>query len=479
MNLNVPQTELSLPNFLIQHLEYYWNDPVIFAPTPVTGRELAESAAGYMEYFSQLGIGKDSRVGMYFRNSFPQIAALLALWHLEAIPVFFHRFWKEERVHELLQSFPIHTLLSDTPFRDISQFHILPPPIMKKSGLPEMQIKGLHPRQPAAIFFTSGSTGLPKAVVHCWQQLHFSARGVCEYFQTRSGDGWILSLPLFHVGGLGILIRAFYSGMILLMLPDDVTRAGIHSVRGNRYLSLVETQFYRMLNHPSDLAFLKSLHAILLGGSAISDTLITAALREKLPVYTSYGSTEMASTVTIADPQLLSENPFSSGIPLPYREIGVQNGEIVVKGPTLFEGYWDGESIRKPVDDNGWFYTGDMGEIQSGNILVVHGRKDSMFISAGENIHPEFIEKMLLRIPEITEAIVVPIPDREYGSRPVAFVRSVVEPGVEVKTRWRSLLRQWISGLMVPVDFLPFPSHESGWKTSRKELTQLARQFFS
>ncbi|MEI6640336.1 MAG: o-succinylbenzoate--CoA ligase, partial [Chlorobium sp.] len=118
----------------------------------------------------------------------------------------------------------------------------------------------------------------------------------------------------------------------------------------------------------------------------------------------------------------------NSGRLLPWREIMTStDGELLVKGSCLFQGYLREGKIQPQADNDGWFHTSDIGTVTDDGTVTVAGRRDNMFISGGENLHPEEIEKMLMTIDGILEALVVPVDDNEYGQRPVAFIKTIEE----------------------------------------------------
>ena len=162
-----------------------------------------------------------------------------------------------------------------------------------------------------------------------------------------------------------------------------------------------------------------------MGGGPVPPSLVDEALARGLPLHTSYGLTEMASQVTTTPPGASLEELRTAGRVLPDREVSIsERGEILVRGETLFAGYVEGEELDRPLDAEGWFHTGDLGELDEDGYLRVGGRVDNLFISGGENVQPEEIEEALCRLEGVDEAVVVPVPDEEFGARPVAFVRS-------------------------------------------------------
>jgi len=189
------------------------------------------------------------------------------------------------------------------------------------------------------------------------------------------------------------------------------------------HMSMVGTQLQRLLRHrPSSNG--NAGARILLGGGPVSADLLEEAMGSGLRVCMSYGLTEMTSQVTTVPPDAPPSKRLTSGRLLSHRDLRVAgDGELLVRGDTRFLGYVDGASIEEPFDKDGWFATGDLGTLDEEGYLSVIGRKDNMFVSGGENIHPEEIEAALCGVPGVNEALVVPVEDEEFGRRPVAFVK--------------------------------------------------------
>jgi O-succinylbenzoic acid--CoA ligase len=324
---------------------------------------------------------------------------------------------------------------------------------------------------PATVVFTSGSTGGPKAALHSLGNHYYSALGSNENIPPAPGDRWLAPLPFYHVGGLGVLFRCLLSGAAIA-LPRAGESIGEAADRlGATHASLVATQLRRLL---SEETLPETLRAVLLGGGAIPETLLDVATEAGLPVHTSYGMTEMSSQVTTTPPGASRETLRTSGKMLPHRELRISDeGEILVRGQTLFQGYLDGDDLRDPADENGWFHTGDLGALDADGYLTVRGRLDNMFVSGGENVQPEEIEESLKRLDGIEDAAVVPVPDAEFGYRPAAFVRS---PGEIDGKALSAELEPTLPRFMIPVAFHPWPEADSGMKPDRKLLARLARE---
>ncbi|MBS0620416.1 MAG: AMP-binding protein [Verrucomicrobia bacterium] len=287
----------------------------------------------------------------------------------------------------------------------------------------------------ATFLATSGSSGKPKIACHTLGNHIANARTAVAFLHLSETSTWRLSLPLFHVSGIGILFRCFLSGASVL-LTDQIAPT---------HLSLVPTQLFRQKD-----TLPKTLTCILLGGAPIPSSLLTA----DLPLFTTYGMTEMSSMITL------------NGKLLPERQLKIgPDGEIYVRGKTLFQGYWNGQEIEQVGE---WFATRDLGAYDMQGHLQILGRKDRLFISGGENIQPEEIEKALLSLPGIQMATVLPIEDPEFGKRPVAFIDDTT--GTYTIERIREALRSHLEGFKLPICILPYPSHPAGLKPQIQDL---------
>jgi O-succinylbenzoic acid--CoA ligase len=330
----------------------------------------------------------------------------------------------------------------------------------------------------ATVILSSGSTGTPKAAVLTAGNHFFSALGSNRNIPVGPGDRWLLSLPLCHVGGLGIVFRALLGGAAVAIPSGDLDLPQALDVFRPTHLSLVPTQLYRLL-HDQNAAkpATGQLKAILLGGGPVGGILVKEALKRSLPIHTSYGLTEMGSQVTTTRAGDSPEKLLTSGRLLPYREVKTAtDGEIMVKGATLFSGYCAAGPVSKVTDQEGWWATGDLGRIDVDGYLTVLGRKDNMFVSGGENIHPEEIEAVLCELDDVADALVVPVRDREYGHRPVAFVKWRGTPLAGERIRREA--GQRLPGIKVPIAFHEWPetATAAGLKPSRRRLAELAEE---
>jgi O-succinylbenzoic acid--CoA ligase len=278
------------------------------------------------------------------------------------------------------------------------------------------------------------------------------------------------------VGGLAVIFRVILGGgAIAFPIPDLSMEDNIWELQIT-HVSLVSTQLYRLLKSCKNVKSLKKLKAVLLGGSAIPDHLIREGVELGLPIFKSYGSSEMASQVTATRLNDSRKKFFSSGKLLECRQMKITGDkEILLKGKTLFRGYMKGKRIIRAVDDEGWFHSGDLGYLDKDGYLYVTGRKDNMFISGGENIQPEEVEACLVQIDYVKEAIVVPVRHPEFGHRPAAFLKMVNNPHLQCHHMIKRL-EEMLPRFKIPDYFFPWPGEwdQGPLKPDRKLLKEIA-----
>ncbi len=269
---------------------------------------------------------------------------------------------------------------------------------------------------------TSGSSGIPKRAHLTYENLFISWAFSHPDLVLTPNDHYLLSVPLYHISGLSILTRCHFS-KANIVLPDSGNDSKV------THISFVPTQLKRFLENPKKYPNLK---AILVGGAPIPYSLCKEAYDKGFPIYITYGMTEMSSQ--IATQKFCPKKGIAFGKPLPERNLKIVNSEIYVSGKTVFKGY---HNLPSPFIE-GWLPTKDLGKIGPNGLEII-GRKDSMFISGGENIHPEEIELALLSHPKIKRAKVSSRQDIEFGARPVATIETVLQKE-EIKEYLMSLL---------------------------------------
>lgn len=452
---------------------------VVSASGTISFAELARRVEAAASALEARGYGVRDRIGLLMPNGADYIVWLLAVMRIGGIACPVNQRLPLRTVPGLLERIDCRTLIADDADLvrgDAEDLTVIAPGSV--CSVRDRACRGVSSVRvsldlPATILFTSGSAGPPKAVLHSLGNHYYSARGANVNLSLAAEDRWLLDLPLYHVGGLGIVFRCLLAGACVVIPARTESLETALERYAVTHLSVVVTQLYRLLQRSS--APQPSLRCVVLGGSPVPLNLLERAHAHGLPVFASYGSTEMASQVTTTGYDSTGAQRLTSGKLLPYRELRIAgDGEILVRGKTLFMGYVEGQRLHRPFTEEGWFCTGDFGRVDADGYLTVDGRKDNRFFSGGETIYPEEIERVLCEFGGVDQAVVVPVPHEEFGQRCVAFVRAREGcPPAEALSAW---LRETLPKFKVPDAFYPWPenSDPAQLKVDRARFRRLA-----
>ena len=287
----------------------------------------------------------------------------------------------------------------------------------------------------AVVLFTSGTAGKPKAVPLSFNNLQSAFYSGNSVFNYSEKDSWYLNLPLYHIGGFSLLIRAILAGSSLI-LPEsnelDSLKKNLMIVKPT-FVSLVPTQLKRICEskiHPN-----VELRAVLVGGGFADDDMLLTAMRLGWKIFKVYGSTETSAFISTLTPEEFAIRKNSVGKPLPKVDIRIfdsnkkalhQNevGEIGVKSDSVFQKYLNNEADSIATFNKGYYLTGDFGFLDSEGFLYVENRRTDLIVSGGENISPFEIEKVILEFHNVDEVCVFGLPDKEWGEIVAATVIS-------------------------------------------------------
>ena len=287
--------------------------------------------------------------------------------------------------------------------------------------------------RPLALVATSGTTGVPKLAVLSRAGSVEAAHASADNLGWLDDDRWFLCMPLAHVGGLSIVIRCLAARRAVVMAGTSRfdPASFVAQVERDRVTlaSLVPTMLARVLDSVPEWSRPDYLRAVLLGGAPATPGLIARAAARRVPILTTYGLTEAGGQVTtqrFGTPPSIEQG---SGSPLAGIEVCIHEHRVRVRGPNLMTGYWQvpGEHA---FDADGWFTTGDLGELDERGRLHVLGRCTEMIVTGGENVFPSTVQRTLERCPEVASACVFGRRDEEWGEV-VAAVLVPREPGAQ------------------------------------------------
>ena len=294
--------------------------------------------------------------------------------------------------------------------------------------------------------YTSGTTGRPKGAVLSQNAIFFNAVNSRHMHGLTGDDEVLVTIPLFHVGGMNILSTpSLHVGASLTLTP--VFEVGqtfdILEQRGINLTVLVPTQLTAMLAHPRwQTADLSRLRCISSGSTLVPTSLIERIHDKGVPLIQVYGSTETTPLATYLTIETAQRGIGSGGKTALHCQVKVvdddnqtlpagKSGEVLVKGPNVLKEYWnDPQSTQQALKD-GWFYTGDIGRFDEDGFLYIDDRKKDLIISGSENIYPAMLENILADCPGISEATIVGRPNDKWGEVAIAVVAK--EKGAELE----------------------------------------------
>lgn len=292
---------------------------------------------------------------------------------------------------------------------------------------------------PAAIVYTSGTTGKAKGAVLSHGNLTWVSVNALVDYDIVSSDVALMISPLFHVAslGMGALPTILKGGTMVLEQGFDAGRAlGLIERYGVTMLSGVPTTYQLLADHPrwaeTDVSTLAKLTC---GGSAVPSRILEAYEARGLSFSQGYGMTETSPGATSLAPSMTRTKQGSVGLPHFFTDVRIASdeigtvaprgtvGEIEVSGPNVFLGYHNlPEPTAAAFTPDGWFRSGDLGYLDEDGYLFIADRLKDMIISGGENIYPAEIEDHLNGIEGVTGAAVIGVPDEQWGEVPWAVL---------------------------------------------------------
>jgi long-chain acyl-CoA synthetase len=425
----------------------------------------AVSAARPM--LAALGLRAGDRVMLFGYNSPEWIVALWAAWCSGAVPVLANRWWSPAELDHAVGLLRPRLVLSDTelavdaptsPLGDLgTAFDAV------GDGTPAPDSDG---DAPAVVLFTSGSSGMPKAVelsrrsVICNQHNILARNGRFPHLLTAESPQAVslATTPMFHVGGLSSLLTHFLTGGKIVIAEGRFDAGQILSLierEGIQIWGAVPTMAIRLLAHPDFDSFdLSSLKSWPLGGAPVTTDLLDR-IRAKVPslrkrgLSNTWGMTEAGGFLTAGDARELGVHPGTVGRPYAVVELRIADpdpdgvGEVLARSPTVMIGY-AGLVDDDTVDEDGWLHTGDLGHLTDDGYLFIDGRSKDVVIRGGENIACPHVEAAIATHPAVVEVAAMGIPHPDLGEELVA----VVVHRVDAPAPTQSALVDHVSGVL-------------------------------
>ena len=390
-------------------------------------RNEAEQVAGGLR---ELGIKPGDRVGLYAASSLDWVIAYLGAQRSGACVVPMNPDYRAAEVEHIITNAELLLVFSDDERAAIVEglgrrvVNVHNPP---RGEPPPMPV--LTPESPAAILYTSGTTGRPKGAVLDHGGLLAQARGAAEMWRWTKSDILVHALPLFHLHGLGMGLHGTLlsggSATLIHFSPQSVVAelSREDAQRGTMFFG-VPAMYQRLCDwleeHPTDLTHVR----LFVSGSAPLPPALFERCERLLgqPPVERYGITEGGIVVT--NPYDGPRQPGRVGVPFPGVEVKLgEKDEVLLKGGQVFKGYWRNEAATKEAfTADGFFKTADVGEIGEDGSLAIRGRLKELIISGGFNVYPREVEIVLESHPAVEEVAVAGVPSETWGEEVTAFV---------------------------------------------------------
>lgn len=440
---------------------------IVFGDEVLTYRQFADAADHVASALWQRGIRKGDAVAYIGENSPQFLQVMFGAAQLGAVFVPVNTRLAAPEIQHVLVDSGATALICDAEFLERAQpglqaariAHV----IVTGHGTPDhpglatllTETSGDHAvtevglDDPAAIVYTSGTTGKPKGAVLSHGNLTWVAINCMVDYDVVSTDVSLMISPLFHVASLGMgALPVILKGATLVLEKGFEAGRALALIQQHRItmLSGVPTTYQMMVDHPSWASTdLSSLQKLTCGGSAVPSRILNAYEDRGLSFSQGYGMTETSPGATSLSPAMTRLKQGSVGLPHFFTEVRVADengeavprgtiGEIEVAGPNVFLGYHGlPEATSAAFSDGGWFRSGDLGYLDPDGYLFIADRVKDMIISGGENIYPAEVENLIADIEGISGVAVIGVPDERWGEVPWAVV--TLREGAQVDTQ--------------------------------------------
>ena len=447
-------------------------DAIVFGrDQSITYAELADTVDRIATLLRHRGIGAGDRVAFLGENCPEFLQVLFGALRIGAVFVPVNTRLAPPEIAHVLRDSGAHLLIHEPEFAErISQLgDALPPTLVTDAGdiddpglavlarliRPEEYEADIAPDDPAAIVYTSGTTGKAKGAVLTHANLTWVAINTLVDYDVMSSEVALMISPLFHVAslGMGALPVLLKGGTLVLERSFDPGRA-LSLIERHRVtmLSGVPTTFQLLVDHPDWSATdLSSLNNLTCGGSPVPTRILNAYEERGLHFSQGYGMTETSPGATSLDPAMTRRKQGSVGVAHFFTEVRVADqsgtpvspnvvGEVQVSGPNVFAGYHGlPEATSAAFTEDGWFRSGDLGSFDEDGYLFISDRLKDMIISGGENIYPAEVEDLINDLDAVTGAAVIGVPDERWGEVPWAVVTLRPGASIELEDVWAHL----------------------------------------
>ncbi len=435
-------------------------EAIVFGELRLTYRDFNDRINRLTHALGKMGFRKGDRLALYSLNSNAFLETVFACARLGVILVPINFRLAPLEIQFLLKDSGARSLLSDTNLFsvieevvgnvDLKDLIIVGEPVPSGARPYEELLEGepssdpclddpAEGEDPFSLMYTSGTTGKPKGAILTHNNLFWNAVNSMHGFQLDSLTRFLISVPLFHAGGLnGGAIPTLYAGGTIVLEALFHPETTLDQIQKEKitFLGGVPLMFQMMLDLPAfDTLDMGSVKTVMAGAMPVPVPLIKAFQKKGISFQQSYGLTEATSSVCYLRHEDALRKTGSAGKPFLHVDLRIvkedgteiepgETGEILVRGGNVMKGYWNSPEETAAALQQGWLRTGDMATLDEEGFLFIKDRKKDLIISGGENIYPAEVESLLMEHPQVAEAGVIGVPDSKWGET----VRAVIVP---------------------------------------------------
>lgn len=429
---------------------------ITFEDKTLTFGELEQASTRFARALNNAGIQKGDRVALFLGNSLEFVHAFYGVLKAGAIVVPLNIHFKETEAHYLLENSGAKLLLTDSERQSV---------VEKLQDLPELKtiitagaegedsydafmesaqedatLPEITDNDGSIMFYTSGTTGKPKGALLSHANMEADLDALKEAWRLTDTDKLYHSLPLYHIHGLGVALSGcLYNGYSCVLRkkfdPEDALKT-IQDERCTLFMG-VPTMYLRLLSVEDKERYDTSSMRLFISGSAplSADTFRQFEKAFHHIILERAGMSE--TNMNFSNPYEGERRPGTVGFPLKgvqarivdkdFKDLPAgEGGQLLLKGPNVFSGYWNAPEKTEEAFHDGWFITGDIARVDEEGYYTFLSRSKDLIISGGINIYPSEVEEVINALPEVKESAVIGTPDEEFGESVKAFV--VLEP---------------------------------------------------
>lgn len=427
-----------------------------FEGRTLTFGEIEQRSNRVAHLLTTRGLTTGDRLCCYLPNCLEMIDVYLACVKLGVIFVPINILYKEREISHILDDADPKAVVAQSDFPcDATIWTPAEIAAAAEELSPARRPVPLDGDTPAAIVYTSGTTGASKGAILTHNNFAANALNVITCWKISEADRFLLPLPLFHVHGLGNGLHAWLIAGCRMRLLERFDRESAAATFLEFQPSLffgVPTIYVRLLDTPPDAAQkIGASMRLFVSGSAPLPAQVHEEFRALFGhvILERYGMTE--TLMNIGNPYTGERRPGTVGLPFPGVSVKLIEGELYVRGPNVFPGYWRREEATRAAFVDGYFRTGDLAVRSDDGYYTLQGRRSDLIISGGFNIYPREIEEFLQEQQGVAEAAVVGMPDPVRGETPHAYL--VVRDGFD-QSAIEAACREKLASFKMPRKFV-------------------------